>query len=161
MKHSDMNTPRQTKADLAYTQLRKNILTGKLQPGSMLLENKLCDEFNISRTPIRTALQRLVYENFVDYIPEKGMFVSQIKFIDILEIAEVRIPLECLAVRLATARMTDEDLNELGNSLAQHRAAMEADDAEAVFEHDNDFHRFIAKGSKNDKLYAICLGNLG
>ncbi len=156
MKEHNGTQQKLTKQDIAYEKLRKDILSRKLKPQELLIESKLCEELGISRTPVRGALQRLCYEGLIDYIPDKGMFVSQLRFTDILEISEVRIPTECFAVRLATQRMSDEEISELGQCLAQHRKAWEDNKPEEAFAQDDRFHKLIAAGSKNTRLQHIC-----
>ncbi len=64
--------------DTIYSQLEQEIVDLKVLPGDILSENSLCKRFGVSRTPIRSALQRLEQGGFVKIIPHKGTIVTPI-----------------------------------------------------------------------------------
>lgn len=101
----------------AYEVLKQKIVTLELRPGSVIDENKLRDELNWGRTPIREALQRLAQEQLVMIIPRRGMFVTEISITDLQRLFEVRLPLECLAVQLAAQRGTAVHWDQMQNVL--------------------------------------------
>ena len=138
-----------TKIDLAYQTIRNKILRNEYAPGSSLTENSLCEELGLSRTPVRSALQRLEYDGLVRHEPGRGMTVSMFTLTDLLELAEIRIPNECIAVGLAVERMTDQEVEELGRCVEETVAAARERDSQRCFELDNQFHMMIARGSKN------------
>ena len=146
---------KQTKADIAYRKIRKMILTNDLTPRNSLTEARLCTELGLSRTPVRSALQRLSYDGLVEYTPDKGMSVTQFVLADLLEIAEVRIPNECLAVSMAVERMTDADILELEACAKENLAAANSKQSMECFELDNLFHILLARGSKNHRVSQI------
>ena len=74
-----------TKKELAYR-----------ASGTFLIERELCKALNVSRTPIREALQQLATEGLVEFIPGKGAFVAGITYEDIIEVYDVREILEGL-----------------------------------------------------------------
>jgi DNA-binding GntR family transcriptional regulator len=150
-----------SKTDLAYDIIRNKIIMNILKPHSPINQGDICTELGISRTPVRGALQKLTYDGLLEYIPEKGMFVTQFKFTDILEIAEVRIPNECLAIRLATVRMSDDDLDELEDCLQLKDISDSQSILEEAFKMDSLFHELIAKGSKNSILASTCIDLIG
>ena len=143
------------KQDLAYEAIRDAIVTQELQPQQMIVESELCEKLGLSRTPIRGALQRLALEGFVEHIPDKGMFVSQISFTVLLEIAEARIPLECYAARLCCERMTEADLAGLQELYNTYIHACNDKDYHAAISNDNSFHLAIAAGCKNSRIEAM------
>ena len=67
-----------------YQTLEYEFVTLKIKPGETISENQLCKRFGISRTPVRTALQRLEQNGFVQIIPCKGTIVTPID-LDIVE----------------------------------------------------------------------------
>ncbi|MFO7971698.1 MAG: GntR family transcriptional regulator, partial [Desulfobacterales bacterium] len=81
--------------------LRESILTGRIKGGDQLLEDKLKDEFGVSRTPLREAFRILEKEGLIEIMPRKGSFVRGITRQDIEENFPVRAILEGLAARLA------------------------------------------------------------
>ncbi len=91
----------------AYENLRRGILESRYPPGSLLSENQLADELNISRTPIREALRDLATAGLVRILPQRGVVVSELTVQDAVEVYQIRQQLECFAARLAAERMTE------------------------------------------------------
>ncbi len=150
-----LDESKETKIDLAYRIIRNKILTNELPPRECLTEARLCEELKLSRTPVRSALQRLEYDGLVKHVPGKGMTVSLFTLTDLLEIAEIRIPNECIAVGLAVERMTDEEVEALGRCAVETVQAAKERNSERCFELDNQFHVMIANGSKNSWVKQI------
>ncbi|MFT6293427.1 MAG: DNA-binding GntR family transcriptional regulator, partial [Ilumatobacter sp.] len=67
-------------AERAYDEIRRLIIRLDLAPGDVVREADLQVTLDMSRTPIREALQRLARDHFVTVIPRRGMFVSAIEF---------------------------------------------------------------------------------
>lgn len=82
-----------------YLQLKGDILDLTLKPGETLSENELCARFSVSRTPIRTALQRLQAEGLMRVIPYKGSIVSLLNFDEIKQNIYMRIAIESAVLR--------------------------------------------------------------
>lgn len=152
---SSPDTAKETKIDMAYRIIRNKILTHELAPRECLTEVKLCEELKLSRTPVRSALQRLQYDGLVKHSPGKGMTVSVFTLTDLLEIAEIRIPNECIAVGLAVERMTDEEVAALERCTEETVIAAQGHNSQRCFELDNQFHVMIANGSKNSWVSQI------
>ena len=72
--YADNRTP----AEKAREQIKISILNHELKPGQRLIENKLCDQYSLSRPPLREIINQLAAEGFVDLIPNRGAFVSEI-----------------------------------------------------------------------------------
>ncbi len=81
--------------------------------GEQLLESALAARFGVSKTPVREALYRLAGETLVDLVPNKGYFVHRATYEDVRQVLEIREALEGMATRLATPRLTDEDLRSI------------------------------------------------
>ncbi len=92
MRLGDGKTPL---TNIAYEELRKNILNGAFPPGHRLIVNDLVAEWDISNTPIKEALNRLVSEGLVEFEPRRGMRVRrQLTATEVREKYELRIILE-------------------------------------------------------------------
>jgi len=91
-----------------YLELRRQILSGQLQPGEPLSEYQLAKALSVSRTPVREALARLRSAGLVRSVPQRGMFVSELRPGDVVEIMEIRERLESLVVR----RVMDQGLSD-------------------------------------------------
>ena len=94
------------------THTRSNRLHG-IPPGKLLSEKELCDEFKVSRTPLREAIQKLKEMKLVTVIPRFGTYVSSVDINEIRSAFEVKIKLEGLAGEVAARRITPDKLEEL------------------------------------------------
>jgi DNA-binding GntR family transcriptional regulator len=82
-------------------QLREDILAGRLQPGSRLVECDLTARFAVSRGPVREALRRLSADGLIEHWPHRGAVVRRLTEREIRELFLIRIEMEALAARLA------------------------------------------------------------
>lgn len=88
----------------AYAEIRDQIISLTMPPGSIIDESALQHELGLGRTPIREALKRLETERLVTILPRRGMFVTNISILDLQRLFEVRLTLEPLAAELAAKR---------------------------------------------------------
>lgn len=88
-------------ADTTRARIRELIISGEFAPGSRLRERELSSALDVSRVPVREALQQLEAEGFIDTSPRRGATVKQITLRDVNELFDVRLSLEVLAARLA------------------------------------------------------------
>ena len=109
----DGKTGNQPLSTNLYTELQEDILTGKLKPNQKLTEQKICKEYNVSRTPVREALRQLEMDGLIENIPNRGAFVIGFTNQDIADIYDLRRAYEILAVKWAIERITEEEFNEL------------------------------------------------
>lgn len=93
--------------------LRQALLDGKYELGSRLNEVHLSQELQVSRTPIRAALQMLAGEGLLRHRPNKGFTVREFPFSEIVDAYEMRALAEGLAARLAAERGLAEDFRQL------------------------------------------------
>ncbi|GEM35413.1 hypothetical protein NN3_64200 [Nocardia neocaledoniensis NBRC 108232] len=87
--------------DRAYEELRDRIVDLRLSPGQRLVERDLATELEISRIPLREALQLLEREGLVVIVPRQGAIVAPFTVTDVRDLFDVRESLEVLAARLA------------------------------------------------------------
>ena len=103
----------QTAEEHAYRYLRNLILTGVFLGGAKLNQDELASKLAVSRMPIRQAIRLIESEGLVVSRPNRGAVVTALGPDAILELFEMRSVLEGLALRLATPRITKEDLKSL------------------------------------------------
>lgn len=140
-----------TDTEKAYQQIRKQIIKTELKPGSIIKESALMTELSIGRTPVREALKQLQIEHLVIVKPRRGIFVADISITDMLQLFEIRVELESLAVRLATKRITPEEFSNL-KGLSKDYAQIDLRDKRSLIELDGKFHCSIAEASHNKFL---------
>jgi len=141
-----------TDTEKAYHQIKNKIIKTVLMPGSVIKESDLMSELSIGRTPVREALKQLQIEKLVIAKPRRGMFVADISITDLLQLFEIRVELESLAARLATKRITPEELSNL-RKLAEDYTQIDLQDKHSLIELDGNFHSSIAQASHNKFLH--------
>lgn len=141
--------------EVVFNNLRDAILKGQLKPGERLLENHLADKLGVSRTPVREALRMLEQENLVELIPRRGAQVLDISAEDIKNVLEIRSALECVGIRHACQKMSEENLRELKRYNEEFEHAFEDKDYERVATMDEKFHDVIFCAAGNAKLTTI------
>jgi DNA-binding GntR family transcriptional regulator len=102
-----------TKADDIALALEEAIVTGEIPPGSVLRQEHLSEQFQMSRTPVREALRRLAALGLVTFEPNRGVRVRMLARDELREAFLVRAELESLATEIATPKMSSADLAEL------------------------------------------------
>ena len=141
--------------DEVFLFLRKAILLNHFEPGERLVEHKLAQQMNVSRTPIREALRKLELEGLVDYVPRKGVVVIGISAEDAVEIYAICSVLEGLAARLAAKNRTDEELCHLQTILFGMDQHIQVNNINKLHAIHSRFHNMIARISRNPKLYQM------
>ncbi|WP_045731577.1 GntR family transcriptional regulator [Pseudarthrobacter chlorophenolicus] len=121
---------RNTGAHVVYAELKRRILSLELKPGERIYEPAMATELQVSRTPLREAIRRLISENLLEQQPTGGVVVPVLDEAEISELYEVRAAVESLMARNACLKATPADLDELRGILARNAALVEfADDA--------------------------------
>jgi len=139
-------------AEKIATSLRRDILRGKLKPGSPIKERENAAERGVSRTPMREAIRILAKEGLVELRPARSPIVAQPGFKEVEDLAAVLIALEKLSIELACSHATEEDIEKI-SALAKHMSdAFDHTDALDMFELDMQFHSAIAAASHNEPL---------
>jgi len=105
--------PGGNKADDLALALEEAIVSGEIPPGSVLRQEHLSEQFQVSRTPVREALRRLAALGLVTFEPNRGVRVRMLARDELREAFLVRAELESLATEIATAKMSSADLVEL------------------------------------------------
>jgi len=133
-------------------QLIDDILSGRLAPGSRIVETRIAQKFGVSQAPVREALRDLELFGFVSCSPFRSTYVRQISTDDLLESYPVRAALESLAAREAATRIDDETLVRLAELIDQMRSAAAAGDHRGHVDADFAFHQAIIKAAGNRML---------
>lgn len=139
-------------SDKAYEIIKEAIISNKLKPGEILAEEKLAEELQISRTPIKAALLKLVYEEIAEINQSKNVVVSDITQKDIEDITLVRESLESLAVLLLKDNITKKQIDEIKCKYIEQLHMIENNKNEDFIELDYEFHVKIAEYANNSFL---------
>ena len=134
------------------TTMRDRIMQGELRPAERLNEVALCEELDISRTPLREAFKLLEAEGLVTIRPHKGAIVAEISMQEIGEVFDLLAPLEALGIRLAMARMSAQEKSRIIALHDRMIAFYEAGDREGCFLSDYEFHNTLIAFARHDVL---------
>lgn len=138
--------------EMVYEELKMQILTGKIIPGTRMMEVDLANEIGVSRTPIREAIRKLEKEGLVTIEPRRGAYASQISTKDMVEILEVRQNMEGLAAFFAASRMQADQLAELKEVAKLYNEAVKSGNMQEMIKYDTRFHRIIVESCNNKVL---------
>jgi DNA-binding GntR family transcriptional regulator len=157
-----VSQPAVTSADKVFEQLQLAIVDGKIAAGSKISEPELSKLYQVSRSTLREALNRLEKCHLIERKANVGSRVVECTVEGLLEIYQVREALEGMACRLAAISMTDQEIAELQAMLAQHATSADLRKGIAYYqeEGDLDFHYRLIIGSHNQQLITILLGQL-
>jgi len=112
-----MDNKNNTISSITYDLIKKDIIFGKLKPSSKLKLDNLKNNYKASLSTIRETLNRLASEGFVQAEEQRGFFVNSFSKNDLIEISNLRVLLECHAIKLSIDR---GDTNWEGNLVASH-----------------------------------------
>lgn len=138
MPRADLRTRRLSK-DNAYYDLKQKIIYGELQPDQIVREENLASLLEISRTPLREAIQRLEIEEFLVRQPNGRLKVASISNKEVEEIFLARSMLEGYIARHAAKNVTDKDIYHLTSMLEKIRLG----DSQEIVSHGFEFHDYL------------------
>ncbi len=146
-------TVRGNVSDRALEAILQLLVEHEYRPGERLFETILAERLNISRTPVRTALTRLVTCGFLERCPRKrGYLIPLLDPEDMRLVFETRALLEGALAAQAARNRYDEDIAELREICEEERAAFEAMDKKTYAECNVNFHLSIASFARNPYL---------
>lgn len=135
--------------------LRNDILIEKLLPGSKLTEKEICDEYDVSRTPVRESLKNLETEGLIELIPNRGAFVVGFSLGDMKDLLELRKTYELLAVKWAIQRIYDDELEQLEKDFEYMKFYTRQNEIKKLSDINNNFHNTIYQATHNRMLINI------
>lgn len=124
-----------------YRLLEDEIVSLKIQPSDVLSENQLCQRFGISRTPIRSVLQRLEQNGFVQIIPCKGTIVTPINIEIVDQIIYQRVAVETMVLRDFVQSCSPVEVVEVEHAYSLLRQAA----ADLAQQENFDINTFLAR----------------
>ncbi|ORW24804.1 hypothetical protein AWC19_08410 [Mycobacterium palustre] len=150
------------RSELAYRLIRRAIAEGEFEPGSRLIEQRIGEMFDLSRTPVREALRALAADGLVVIERNRGAVVATMSESDIRDQYELRARLESLAAERAATRMGPEGVAALDAAIADFDAGLElassgAHDASLrrITAANSAFHQAVVKGAQHRRLSVL------
>jgi DNA-binding GntR family transcriptional regulator len=135
--------------DQVYEVLKENIVNGTLEPGQRIQELQIAKELNVSRSPVRSAITRLIGEGLLESVPNKSVCVRRLGERDIIEAYEFRLIVEQYAVTKVIERCNDEIKSRLSQFRIAFKTYSNIDQLGEYMRVDSEFHEYIVVVSGN------------
>ncbi len=139
----------ETRSEQIRAALERDILSGRLPPGTKLEEEALALHYGASRTPVREALKQIASEGLVHLRPRQGAFVAQLTVSTLVEMFEVMSLLEADCAALAARRHTAADRIALSTAHTACQSAAKRNDPAKFYRANRDFHECVYRATHN------------
>lgn len=149
------NSSRRNLAEDITARLRREIVSGKIKPGTSLAEPVLAERFGASRAPIREALIALERDGLVEFNDRSRTRVRPLTTIDFEEICSMRMALESMAARIAAAQWTAKDTLAIEENIRRQQGAATLGELSHL---DVDMHEYVVRLSGHRRLAAAWRG---
>ena len=158
----DMDYLKKNLSDIVIDYIMKKIFTGEYREGDRLLESRIAEELNISRSPVREGIIELQNQGLVKYIPRKGNFITKMTMEDVKEIFDIRLLLEndIIEILINQKKLTEADFAILIQIVDEMVEIANSDKplSEKVLgvnEKDIEFHTYIWNKSESKRRVKI------
>ncbi len=141
--------------DRAYERLKDKIVRGEFEPGRFLSERRLAAELAMSKTPVRSAIERLESEGLVRVSPQQGIVVAEVSLSEIIDLFEVRTALESFVVLQLAGTLTPERLRQLHENLDRQVEAAESGDVVENMRLDTGYHFLLCEFQGNREITRV------
>ena len=138
-----------------YDYLKESIIMGGLKPGERLIEEKISEELQVSRSPIREAIRMLEKDGLLLVNSSGGVTVVEPTIQDFQHLYECRVEMEPLAAFYAAERRTQEQIELIRTNLLQMGKISETNDIKKVHDANVNFHEAIISASANPFLVSM------
>ncbi|MFT4146720.1 MAG: GntR family transcriptional regulator [Mobilitalea sp.] len=146
---------RENAREYALREIRDNIISLRLKPGSSVSENELAKELGISRTPVREALQELQKSNLIEVYPQRGSVIAHIDFNIVDEMVFLRRILEKAIVEELCDCVTEEGIQELEKNIELQEFYLDKKMPDKIIELDNEFHHSLFLMCNKERIYNL------
>jgi len=140
--------------------LRQEITEGRKLPGQRVSIADYQATWNVSSTPFRDAIRALEMQGFVKVEPRKGVYVAPMNVETIVEIFDLRIGLECIAIELATRRVPQDAAEAARDAYLELKSVLDTEDRTALAARDRLVHDLAREHCGNRRLQRLLLGQM-
>jgi len=154
---NELNWHTSVRKEQVYEDIKEKIIREELTAGQWLVERELCSRYQISRTPLREVLQRLVSEGLLDLRKSKGYAVKTFSMKEIVEIFQTREAIECMLTRLACHNIDDRVVADLKDLKRELEKVEIEKDASAGISIGRRLHQLISETAGNSLLFQYYL----
>ncbi len=139
----------------AYAELKRLLLDGDLAPGTFLAERQLAVRLGMSKTPVRSALERLEMEGFLSISPQQGAIVRELSVNEIADQYEIRVALETFVARGIAGKLTPAQVGRLNENLELQRLNLDRGNVGIGVSLDGEFHRLFCEFMGNQEILRV------
>lgn len=150
-KNAPSDTPISS-VDRIYEEVRVMATSFELRPGERINEVALARRLNVSRTPLREALNRLTTEGLLEVRSGQGFFRCNLDPKEVFDLYQLRTVVECAAIRLAVQYGDDASIDEVIRFLEATSGELPAKNARELVKLDEQFHEMIVSMSGNNEI---------
>jgi DNA-binding GntR family transcriptional regulator len=141
--------------DRAYERIKAKLLNNDFPPGSFLSERVLAQQLGMSKTPVKAALERLESEGFIAVSPQQGIIVRELSVREIADQYEIRLALECFALRTVAGRLTPDQADRVRANLESQSRLKGLADVPRMVELDAAFHALFVEVLGNAEILRV------
>ncbi|WP_372998870.1 GntR family transcriptional regulator [Lutispora sp.] len=141
-----------TLKDHVYDYISAKINDGSLKPNERISENRISEDLEVSRTPVREALLQLANEGYLEKNPRRGFIVKELTLERVKRIYAIIGCLEALAASLAVDRMTDKELKEMESVIEEIDKTINDRDYNNYYKLQMKFHDIFIEVADNEEL---------
>lgn len=154
------NTKTLQLSEIAYNRIRKDILSCVFEPGRQVSIKFLSEKYKLGKSPINSALQKLINEGLIQSQHRVGYTVSHITIRDVDELYQMRLILEEYAAEFTAKYGSEEDIKHIMD-ISDFTYVHRDKNSYALFlEKNMEFHRQIISSTKNNRLIAVMIKTL-
>lgn len=135
-----------------FEKLKQAIIRGDLAPGDRIVEVRVAEALDISRTPVREAIHKLEREGLLRKLPKSGFTVMSLSREDIEETFGIRAVLESYAAGLAALKHREDELKPLEEKIREFKASLKEGNLDDLPGINTEFHNLLYALSKSPKL---------
>ncbi len=136
----------------SYEKMKELVLHGHIEQGLRLTEAFLAEKLEISRIPVREAIQQLVHEGFIERTGKNGYQIKEYNEQDIIDLYNYREALDGMLARLFTQRVDASQIYYLEMNVEAMEEHLKDFNQETFSKIDLEFHRIIARGARNEHM---------
>lgn len=135
--------------DQVYSVIKENILNENFKPGQKIQELQIAHELNVSRSPVRSAINELIGEGLLESIPNKSVFVRRLSEKDIIDAYEYRIVIEQYAITKTIELLNDAVYKKLVEFKEAFLSFTSYEEIQEYIKVDTSFHDYLVKTAGN------------
>lgn len=150
--NKDKKNDKVSMEEFVYNKLKNAIYKRYIRPNSKLVETAIAEQLGVSRTPVRAAIKKLVYDGFVQLKTNKGAYVIKPTIREIKDTFAVRTHLEEMSSYLAAKNIKEYQIHNLRELLEEEKKISKIKDLGEYYQFNDKFHLEIAKASGNKLL---------